>query len=208
MRAATTSRRSRRAADTRGRGRRAGFWLVWLVGWLVRHRHARRTTPSSTSGVSVVASVAMAIRLSLCIVVIGMALPCANLFAQSGLIVQGGYLGANFVLRAGDVDDDGQEDRILYLGSTWEVHSGATGLPFPLLTRSRVAGDLFIGLRADLDADGCDDLCYQVPGSGAAEFLSGRDGSLLFAFSHANLGYVQGAADHDQDGWDDVMVVW
>ena len=137
-----------------------------------------------------------------------MALPCANLFAQSGLIVQGGYLGANFVLRAGDVDDDGQEDRILDLGSTWEVHSGATGLPFPLLTRSRVAGDLFIGLRADLDADGCDDLCYQVPGSGAAEFLSGRDGSLLFAFSHANLGYVQGAADHDQDGWDDVMVVW
>ncbi|MBK8979019.1 MAG: hypothetical protein IPM29_24245 [Planctomycetes bacterium] len=130
-----------------------------------------------------------------------------SLLAQAGQIAPGANLGAGLVSPAGDVDDDGFADLVFDLGGTWEVRSGATGLPFPALTRVRVAArDRFAGLSGDLDADGCDDLVFTSPGTGVAEFRSGRDGSLLFAFTNPFLTSVSGAADHDADGADDVMV--
>lgn len=129
--------------------------------------------------------------------------------AQSGQIAAGAHLGPGSARAAGDVDDDGHGDLVFDLGTTWEVRSGATGLAFPLLTRVRTApNELYEALLADLDADGCDDLVFVTPAAGTAEFRSGRDGSLLFAFQHPNFGFVPGAADHDADGADDVMVTW
>lgn len=131
----------------------------------------------------------------------------ASLPAQAGQIVQGANLGAMTVWRAGDVDDDGCDDLVYEFATTWEVHSGATGLAVPALSRTRLApGDTYGGLCADLDVDGCDDLYFRPQNGSRIDFLSGRDGSLLFVFTGPSTVGLIGAADHDADGADDVMV--
>ena len=132
----------------------------------------------------------------------------ASLFAQGGQVVVGPSFGVAAVTPVGDVDDDGLDDVLFDLGAIWEVRSSATGLALPYLTRAHAPGDVYRGLNADLDADGCTDLLFQGAGATTIEFVSGRDGSLLFSFSNPNLGLPWGAADHDGDGFDDVGVAW
>jgi hypothetical protein len=137
------------------------------------------------------------------------ALSLTLLAARSGAqaqVVQGPNLGSTVVAPAGDVDDDGFADLLVQLAATWEVRSGATGLPLPSLGRARAAGTHYAGLLADLDVDGHDDLGFIDPANGLVELRSGRDGALLFAFTDPLARSVGGAEDHDADGADDVMV--
>ena len=126
--------------------------------------------------------------------------------AQNGNLVAGSLLGNAYA--AGDIDDDGFGDYFLRSAQGWEVRSGATGLPFPYLTRSATncLTCFYTGLHGDLDVDGHDDLLF-ADGNGLIQFLSGANGAPLLQYTMPGAFAVDRAVDHDGDGHDDVMVI-
>lgn len=123
-------------------------------------------------------------------------------------MVPGASHGGNQAVGAGDVDDDGYADFVVRLPQAWVVRSGQTGQTFGHLTpaTSPTGQTGYFGLKGDLNADGFDDLAFVDQMGGSARYVSGVDGTLLFQVIGPELqgGFV--AADHNGDGYDDVMV--
>lgn len=120
--------------------------------------------------------------------------------AQS--IVAGPALGSTQVRAAGDVDDDGRADFVVAVGGVFEVRSGATGTPFPHLSRPAAPNSFYLGTLGDLDGDGCDDLQLLDRNAASCTFVSGATGAVLFTVA---ADAVETARDLDGDGLDDPM---
>lgn len=109
-------------------------------------------------------------------------------------------------LAVGDVDADGRDDYAGTLTGNLVVHSGATGLPIPYMTRP--AAGLGYSGAGDTNADGHDDLVWL---NVTATVLSGADGTVLHTWSpttpFVNFTSVVGGADFDADGFGDVVLV-
>lgn len=114
----------------------------------------------------------------------------------------------------GDVDGDGCSDYSGVSAGTAFVHSGATGAVIAHFTRAAASYEYF-GRAGDMNADGHDDVVW-LAASGTATVVSGVDGATLWSWPTASDGSaygtgiqtiaIQGGADFDVDGFDDVVL--
>lgn len=167
-------------------------------------------------------------------VLLALLLPAANVAAADGFLeptkvihrIDGDPASGFFgwaVSELRDVDGDGVTDFIVgdptrAGGGAVHVYSGASAEL--LFTAVRPAPNVYgfaVGDAGDVDGDGTNDVIVGDPlgdaatGAGAAEVLSGTDGSLLHRFVGAAPGEslgtaVAGAGDLDRDGCSDVLV--
>lgn len=123
-------------------------------------------------------------------------------------LVPGALHGGSLAVAAGDVNDDGYDDYVVRMPLSWAVRSGQSGQVFTYLQPTAVptSQNGYLGLKGDLNADGCDDLLLFDESIGVARYVSGADGTYLFQLAGPELQGEYLAADHNADGYDDVMV--